>query len=142
MNNENRNLSRNRKRRIERRMKMFDNMKSILNKNRFEKKKNKNFDKIKILEILLVKMKYTDNPDKLQAAPKELKKIHVVDKKLNKIRNDILRDYDGDFEMIGKLSVGDQIRTTHIRFRNVKDYEAYLNAIDERFDVEDSFFKG
>ena len=122
-------------------MKMDDNVESILSKYRSEKKKYKNFDKTKNFEILLIKIKYTGNPDKLQAALKELNKSHVVDKKLHKIRNDILGDYDGEFEVIGNISVGDQIRKTHIRFRNVNDdYEAYLNAIDERYDVEDSFF--
>ena len=59
---------------------------------------------------------------------KELNKIHVVDENLHGIRNEILGGYDGEFEMIAKLSVGDQIRTTHIGFRNVNDY---VNAIDE-----------
>ena len=35
-----------------------------------------------------------------------------------------LQDYTGDFEMNGKLSVGDQIHETHIRFRNITDYDA------------------
>ena len=65
MNNENKTLSRNRKRRFERRIKKDDNMKSLLNKIRFEKKKkNKNIDKTKELEIELVKIKFVDNPNK------------------------------------------------------------------------------
>ena len=43
-------------------------MKSLLKKIKTEKKKKlKNFDKIKDLEIGLVKIKYTKNPDKLQS---------------------------------------------------------------------------
>ena len=42
MNNENKKLSRNRKRRIERRIKIDDKMKSLLIKNKSEKKKKKN----------------------------------------------------------------------------------------------------
>ena len=33
--------------------------------------------------------------------------------------------------MVGNLKVGDQIRQTSIRFRNMDDFEAYINAIDE-----------
>ena len=63
--NENKKLSRNRKRRIERRIKIDEKMKSLLNKIKTEKKKkNKTFDKIKELEIELVEIKYANNPTK------------------------------------------------------------------------------
>ena len=53
--NENKKLSRNRKRRIEQNIKMDDNMKLYLYEIKTEKKKkNKNLDKIKHLQILLV----------------------------------------------------------------------------------------
>ena len=44
--------------------------------------------------------------------------------------------------MVGNLKVGDQIRQTHIRFRNMDDFEAYINAIDEGYDAEDATFSG
>ena len=44
--------------------------------------------------------------------------------------------------MIGKLSVGDQIRTTHVRFGNNTDYETYINSVDEGYDAEDAIFNG
>ena len=44
--------------------------------------------------------------------------------------------------MVGNLKIGDQIRQTHIRFRNISDYEAYINAIDEGYDAEDAIFNG
>ena len=44
--------------------------------------------------------------------------------------------------MVGNLKVGDQIRQTHIRFRNMVDSESFINAIDERYDAEDAIFKG
>ena len=44
--------------------------------------------------------------------------------------------------MVGNLKVGDQIRQTHIRFRNIEDYESYNNAVDEDFDAEDAIFNG
>ena len=53
MKNENKKLSRNRKRRIEQNKKIDDKMKSLLNKIKSEKK----LDKIKQLEVELVKMK-------------------------------------------------------------------------------------
>ena len=44
--------------------------------------------------------------------------------------------------MIGKLSIGDQICETHIRFRNIIDCESYINAIDEGYESEDAFSNG
>ena len=54
----------------------------------------------------------------------------------------MLLDYIGEFEMVGNLKVGEQIRQTHIRFRNISDYEAYINSIDLDYDSEDSIFNG
>ena len=99
-------------------------MKLILNQIKAEKKKiNKNVDKIKELEILLVRIKYADNPNKLESALKELNKIEVIDKNLHEIKNEILQDYVAVFEMVGNLKFGDQNRQTNIGFRNNEDYE-------------------
>ena len=58
INNENKKFSRNRKRRIIRRLDMSNDMKLLLNKIKSEKKKtNENLDKIKQLEIILVNIK-------------------------------------------------------------------------------------
>ena len=141
--NENKKLSRNRKRRINRKNKINDDMKLLLNKIKSEKKKkNKNLDKIKELEILLVNIKYTNNPSELQSALKELNKIQVVNINLHEIKHEILQDYEGEFEMVGNLKLGNQIRQTHIRFRNMDDFEAYINAIDQDYDSDDSIFNG
>ena len=143
INNENKKLSRNRKRRIERKSKFNDNMKLLLNKIKSEKKKkNKDFDKIKQLEILLVNIKYANNPNKLQSELKKLNKFQVVNKNLHEIKQEILQDYIGEFEMVGNLKVGDQIRQTHIRFRNMDDFESYINSIDEGYDADDCIFNG
>ena len=140
--NENKKLSRNRKRRIER-IKIGDKLKTLSNKTKTEKKKKyKNIDKIKELEMELVIIKYANNPNKLQSEIKELKKIKLLIKKLHEIKNEILLDYVGEFEMVGNLKVGDQIRQTHIRFRNMDDFEAYINAIGEGYDAEDAIFNG
>ena len=71
-----------------------------------------------------------------------MNRIQVVNKKLHEIRQEILMDYTGEFEMVGNMKVGDQIRQTLIRFGNIADYEAYINAIDEGYDAEDAIFKG
>ena len=44
--------------------------------------------------------------------------------------------------MVGKLSRGDQIRETHIRFRKTDDFESYVNAIDEGYEAEDDIIYG
>ena len=143
INNETKKLSRNRKRRIARKLNMSDDMKSILSKIKSEKKKkNKNLDKIKQLKIQLVNIRYANDLKKLNNALKELNKIQVIDKNLHEIKQEILEDYTREFEMIGNLKVGDQIRQTHIRFRNTNDYEAYINSIDQDYDSEDAIFNG
>ena len=118
-------------------------MNLLLNKIKSEKnKKNKTLEKIKQLEILLVRIKYANNPKKLESALKELNKIQVIDKNLHEVKNEILLDYVGAFEMVGKLKVGDQIRQTNFRFRNMDDFEAYINSIDEGYNAEDAIFNG
>ena len=62
---------------------------------------------------------------------KELIKIQVIDKNLQEIKQEILIEDTCDFEMVGNLKVDDQIRQTHFRFRNISDYEAFINAIDQ-----------
>ena len=44
--------------------------------------------------------------------------------------------------MVGNLKVGNQIRQTHIRFRNIPEYEAYINTIDQDYDLKDAIFYG
>ena len=143
INNENKNLSRNTKQKIDRRKKIKNDVKLILNKIKSEKKKKyKNFDKIKQLEILLVTIKYADKPDKPESALKKLNKIQVIDKNLHEIKQENLIEYVGDFKMVGNLKVGDQIRQTQIRFRNIDDFESYINSIDQDYDSDDSILNG
>ena len=122
---------------------MNDDIKLILNNIKSEKKKkNKNLDKIKQFEVPLINTKYANDPNKLENALKELNKNQVFNKNLHEIKQEILQDYPGDFEMVGNLKVGDQIRQTHIRFRNMDDFESYINTIDEGYDAEDALFNG
>ena len=68
--------------------------------------------------------------------------IHVNNLNLHAIKNEILLHYVGAFEMVGNLKVGDQIKQTNIRFKNMVDFEAYINSIDEDYDAEDAIFNG
>ena len=141
--NENKKLSRNGKKRIDRRNKINDDMNLLLNKIKSQKKKkNKDINKIKQLKILLVRFEYADGPDKLESALKELNKIQVIDKNLHEIKNEILLDYVGAFEMVENLKLGDQIKQTTIRFRNMDDFESYINSIDQDYDSDYSIFNG
>ena len=90
---ENKKLSRNRKRRTTQKINMNNNMKLILNKIKTEnKKKYRDINKNKQIEILLVRIKYADKPDTLESASKEINKIQLVDKKLHEIKHKKLRD--------------------------------------------------
>ena len=115
-------------------------MYSLLNKIETEKKMNYvKIDEIKYLEIELVKIKYVDNPANLKKASEKFKKLEVVHKNLHEIKNE-LRDYAGEFEMVGRLKIADQTRETHIRFRNIDVYETYINAFDQGYESEDAVF--
>ena len=73
---------------------------------------------------------------------RELNKNQVIDENLHEIKNEIILYYVGEFEMVGNWKVGDLIRQTHNIFRNVTDYESYINAIDQDYDSEDALFNG
>ena len=66
----------------------------------------------------------------------------MVNKNLHEIKQDVLRDYAGEFEMVGNLKIVDQICQTHSRFRNIADFEAFINAIDQDYESEGSIFNG
>ena len=106
MNNENKEILRNGKRRIEQKNEMNDKFKILLNKIKAERKnKNKKNDKIKQLEIELNKNKSVINPAKLDYILKELNKTLVVDKKLHVIKQKLLVEYDGEFEIFWKFQL-------------------------------------
>ena len=43
---------------------------------------------------------------------------------VHEIKNDILEDYTGDFELIGSMLVGEVEQKTSIRFKSVDDFES------------------
>ena len=68
---------------------------------------------------------------------------HVNGLNLNEIKNEILEDHRGNFELSGSILVGDVEQKTNIRFKNVDDFENYINAIDScGYDSEDVIFTG
>ena len=143
MKNENKKLSRNRKRRIERKKKLDEQMKSLLNKNKSKKKKKKEIiDKAEEVEIELVRINYANNPNKIQSEIKDLKKFTLLIKIDMRLNEKEIVDYTGEFEMVGELSIADHNRQTHIRFRNITEYESYINAIDQDYESEGAIFNG
>ena len=69
-------------------------------------------------------------------------KIYVNNLNLYEIKNEILEHYTGDFELFGKMIIGPVEHKTNIRFKNMDDFERYINAIDIDYDSEDVIFSG
>ena len=69
-------------------------------------------------------------------------KIYVNSLNLHEIQNEILQDYTGDFELNGLMVIGPIANKTNIRFKNMDDFESYINAIDVDYDSEDVTFTG
>ena len=68
--------------------------------------------------------------------------MQVTDKNLREIKNEILKDYAGEFEMVGRLKNSDQTRETHIRVRKIDDFESFITAFDQDHESEDAIFNG
>ena len=69
-------------------------------------------------------------------------KIYVNNLNLHEIKDEILQDYTGDFELNGEMIIGPTKHKTNIRFKNMDDFERYINAIDVDYDSEDVTFTG
>ena len=70
-------------------------------------------------------------------------KINVNGLNLHETENEILEDYAGDFELIGSMLIGETEQKTNIRFKNLNDFETFINAIDnEGCHSEDVIFAG
>ena len=68
--------------------------------------------------------------------------LYVNNLNLYEIKNEILQNYTGDFELNGKMIIGPVEHKTNIRFKNMDDFERYINAIDVDYDSEDVTFTG
>ena len=62
-------------------------------------------------------------------------KIYVNNLYLHEIKNEIQKDYTGDIELNGLMIIGPIEHKTNIRFKNMVDFESYINAIDDSDDV-------
>ena len=70
-------------------------------------------------------------------------KTYVNGLNLHEIKNEILEDSTGDFELNRSMLVGEIEQKTKIRFKNVDDFDSYINAIDNSgYDSEDVIFTG
>ena len=69
-------------------------------------------------------------------------KIYVNNLNLHEIKDEILQDYTGDFELNGEMIIGPTKHKTNIRFKNMDDFERYINAIDVDYNSEDVTFTG
>ena len=69
-------------------------------------------------------------------------KIYVNGLNLHEIKNEILKGYTSGFELNGKMIIGPIEHKTNIRFKNMDDFERYINAIDVDYDSEDVTFTG
>ena len=69
-------------------------------------------------------------------------KTYVNNLNLHEIKNEFLQDYTSDFELNGKAGIGPVEHKTIIRYKNMDDFEGYINAIDVDYDSEDVSFTG
>ena len=69
-------------------------------------------------------------------------KIYVNNSNLHEIKNENLQGYTGDFELNGLMIIGPTEHKRNIRFKNMDDFESYINAMDIDFDSEDVTFTG
>jgi len=61
---------------------------------------------------------------------------------LHEIKNEILQDYTSDFELNGKMIIGPIEHKTNIRFKNMDDFESYINTTGVDYDSENVTFTG
>ena len=69
-------------------------------------------------------------------------KNYVNNINLHEIKNEKLQGYTGDFELNGLMIIGPVEHKTNISFKNMDDFESYVNAIDIDYDSEDVTFTG
>ena len=69
-------------------------------------------------------------------------KTYVNNLSLHEIKDENLQDYTGDFELNGLMIIGHFEHQTNIRYKNMDDFERFINAIDVDYDSEDVTFNG
>ena len=61
---------------------------------------------------------------------------------MHEIKNELSQYYTGDFELNGKTIVRPIEQKTYYRFKNMNNFERYINTIDVDYDSEDVTFTG
>ena len=131
-------------------------MNSVTNKTRLAEKKKTKLQKKKLIRRQSESNKETKRNERRQKRENMVKdidlgrffelatsnKIYVNNLNLHEIKNEILQDYTGDFELNGKKIIGPIEHKTTIRFKNMDDFERYINAIDIAYVSEDVTFTG
>ena len=69
-------------------------------------------------------------------------KLYVDSLNLHEIKNENYQDYTGDFELNGSMIIGPIEHKTKIRYKNMDEFESYINARVIDYDSEDVTFTG
>ena len=132
-------------------------MNSVTNKTRLTEKKKTKLQNKKLIRIQNERNKERKRKERRQKRDNVVEedidlgrffelatsnKIYVNNLNLHEIKDGILQDYTSDFELNGKLIIGPIEHKTNIRFKNMDDFENYINAIDVDYDSEDVTFTG
>ena len=132
-------------------------MNSVTNKTRLTEKKKTKLQKKKLIRIqneLNKERKRKERRQKRDNVAEEnidlgrffdlasSNKLYVNNLHLHEIKDGILQDYTGDFELNGLMIIGPVEHETNIRFKNIEDFESYINAIDVDYGSEDVTFAG
>ena len=68
--------------------------------------------------------------------------LYVNSLNLYEIKREILLNYKADFGLNGSMVMGPVEHKTKIGFKNLEDFEGFINAIDIDYDNEDVTFTG
>ena len=132
-------------------------MNSVTNKNRLTEKKRTKLQKKKLIRIqneLNKERKRKERRQKRDNVAEEdidlgrffqlasSNKIYVNNKNLHENKDGILQNYTGVFELNGLMIIGPVEPKTNIRFKNIEDFESYINAKDVDYDSHDVTFTG
>ena len=132
-------------------------MNSVTNKTRLTEKKKTELQKKKLIRIQNERNRERKRKERRQKRDNVVEedidlgrffelatsnKIYVNNLNLHEIKDGILQDYTGDFELNGKMIIGPIEHKTNIRFKKMDDFENYINAIDVDNDSEDVNFTG
>ena len=131
-------------------------MNSVTNKTRLAEKKKTKLQKKKLIREQNESNKETKQNERRQKTENivedidigrffELatsKKIYCKNINLHEIKNEILQDYTGDFELNVKMVIGPIEHKANIRFKNMDDFEKCINAIGVDYDSADVTFTG